>query len=99
MEIPEPINLTAKLCRLKDCLEKLDADDRRFVNAMATRLDQGERPSLLEILRIKDIQVPGETPLVDPIRREGTVTALRKDLDEVIWRYMPLEQLLFLLST
>jgi hypothetical protein len=27
------------------------------------------------------------------------VTALRKDLDQVIWRYMPLEQMFFLLST
>ena len=99
MELPEPIDLTAKLYRLKDCLDKLDADDQQFVNAMADRLERGETPCLAQLLRIKDMQVPGEAPLVDPIRREGTVTALRKDLDQVIWRYMPLEQLFFLLST
>jgi len=99
MELPEPIDLTAKLYRLKDCLDKLDADDQQFVNAMADRLERGETPCLAQLLRIKDMQAPGEAPLVDPIWREGTVTALRKDLDQVIWRYMPLEQLLFLLST
>jgi hypothetical protein len=99
MELPQPINLTAKLYRLKDCLDKLDADDQQFVNAMVDRLERGERPLLIQLLRIKDMPVPGEAPLVDPIWREGTVTALRKDLDQVIWRYMPLEQMLFLLST
>jgi len=99
MELPQPINLTAKLYRLKDCLDKLDADDQQFVNAMVNRLERGERPLLIQLLRIKDMPVPGEAPLVDPIWREGTVTALRKDLDQVIWRYMPLEQMLFLLST
>ena len=99
MELPEPIDLTAKLYRLKDCPDKLDADDQQFVNAMVDRLERGERPYRIQLLRIKDMQVPGEAPLVDPIWREGTVTALRKDLDQVIWRYMPLEQLFFLLST
>jgi hypothetical protein len=99
MESPEPIDLTAKLYRLKDCLDKLDADDQQFVNAMVDCLERGETPYLPQLLRIKDMKVPGEAPVVDPIWREGTVTALRKDLDQVIWRYMPLEQLLFLLST
>ncbi len=99
MELPEPIDLTAKLYRLKDCLDKLDADDEQFVNAMVERLERRETPYLHQLSRIKDIQVPGEAPFVDPIWREGTVTALRKDLDQVIWRYMPLEQLFFLLST
>jgi len=99
MELPEPIDLTAKLYRLKDCLDKLDADDQQFVNAMADRLERSETPCLAQLLRIKDMQVPGEAPLVDPIRREGTVTASREDLDQVIWRYMPLEQLFFLFST
>lgn len=99
MGLPQPINLTAKLYRLKDCLVKLGADDQQFVNAMVNRLERGERPLLIQLLRIKDMAVPGEAPVVDPVWREGTVTALRKDLDQVIWRYMPLEQMLFLLST
>jgi hypothetical protein len=99
MDLPEPINLTAKLYRLKDCLDKLDADDQQFVNATVDRLERGETPYRQQLLRIKDMQVPGEAPLLDPIWREGTVTALRRDLDQVIWRYMPLEQLFFLLST
>ena len=99
MELPEPIDLKAKLYRLKDCLDKLDADDQQFVNTVVDRLEHGETPYLRQLLRIKDMQVPGEAPLVDPIWTEGTVTALRKDLDQVIWRDMPLEQLFFLLST
>jgi hypothetical protein len=99
MELPEPVDLRAKLYRLKDCLDDLDPDDQQFVNAMVKRLERGETPYLPQVLRIKDMQVPGETPLVDPIQRAGTVTALRKDLDQVILRYMPLEQLVFLLST
>jgi len=99
MELPEPINLTAKLYRLKDCLDKLDADDQQFVNAMVDCLEGGQTPYLPQLMRIKDMQVPGDAPLVDPILRKGTVTALRKDLDHMIWRYMPLEQLFFLLST
>ena len=62
MELPEPIDLTAKLYRLKDCLDKLDADDQLFVNAMADRLERSETPCLAQLLRIKDMQVPGEAP-------------------------------------
>ena len=99
MELPEPINLTAKLYRLRDRYDELGADDQQFVHAMAECLERGGTPRLLQLLRIKDMQVPGEAPLVDPVWKQGTVTALREDLDQVIWRYMPLEQLFFLLST
>jgi hypothetical protein len=99
MKLPEPIDLTAKVHMLKERLDSLAPADQEFVNAMAGRLEQGERPCLAELLRVKDMKVPGEAPFVDSILREGTVTALREDQDKVIWRYMPLEQLLFLLST
>jgi hypothetical protein len=88
MELPEPIDLTAKLYRLKDCLDKLGADDQQFVNAMIDRRERGETPCLLQLLRIKDMQSPGEAPSWTRSGEKARLTALRKDLDQVIWRYM-----------
>jgi len=92
------IDITAKLCRLGDHLAELPANDATFVTEMLTRLQSGNTPFLRDILRIKDMLVPGEAPPPDPIWKEGSVTALTEDLEKVIWRYMPLEQLFFLLS-
>jgi len=93
------VDVIAKLRTLNDHLAELTDDHRAFVAEMLNRHDTGERLLLPDILQIVEMAVPGEAPPLDPIWKNGTVSALREHLDEVIWRYMPLEGLFSLLLT
>jgi hypothetical protein len=72
------VDVVAKLRRLNDHLAELTDDHRAFVAEMLNRNDNGERLLLPDILQIVEMAVPGEALPIDPICRNGTVTALRK---------------------
>ena len=55
-------------------------------------------PNRHQILRIVDMPIPGEEISKDSrIWTQGTVNVVNASLEEVIWRYMPLELLFSLL--
>ena len=101
MEI-ERVDVIGKLLKLGERLSGLAADDQQFVTEMLnepSRLLTPGRAAALNASRIVGMQIPGEDPPADPLWRNGSVTALRRDLDLVIWRYIPVEVLLTLLDT
>src|ERR1035438_5861153 len=92
------VNVIAKLKRLRDNLDHLNEDDKTFVDEMVKAHESGERLRVHQVRRIVDMRVPGEEVAQDsPIWRQGTVSVIYVPLEEVIWRYMPLEQLFALL--
>ena len=74
----EPIDLRAKLCRLGDHLAELPVDDATFVTEMLTRLQSGNTLFLADILRIKDMLVPGEIPRLTRSGRKAASPLLPK---------------------
>jgi hypothetical protein len=94
-----PVDVLAKLSALTDHLDGFNDDDKQFITQVLSCQETGKMLSICDITRIVGMQIPGKDPPIDAIWKEGTVTAIRKDLDKVIWRYMPIEGLFFLLST
>jgi hypothetical protein len=66
---------------------------------MVAQLESGKGLREHQLLRIVDIAVPGEPAKEPDVHSFGLVNAVFVQPDEVIWRYMPLEQLFALLST
>ena len=95
------VDVLAKLCKLKANLDGLSADDKAFVNSMVKLHESEQLLNRHQLLRIVDMRVPGE-PDQDESRdstlwSQGTVRVVNAPLEAVIWRYMPLEQLIALL--
>jgi hypothetical protein len=91
------VDVIGKLYRLNEKLDALTEDDRAFVSEAVTQHKQGRVPKIDQVLRIVDMPVPGEEPAPQPVWNLGTVSVGFVALDQVIWRYMPLEQLIALL--
>jgi hypothetical protein len=92
------VDILARLYKLKDSVDGLTADDRAFVTEMVKLHESGHLPNISEILRIVEMPVPGEEITQDTgIWTQGNVSVVYAPLREVIWRYMPLEQLFALL--
>ena len=95
------MDILAKLKNLKEHLETLTADDGAFVNEMLTLLENGQLPSRHQIVRIEEMQEPNaavpKDPLDSEIWNQGVVTVMFIPPDKGIWRYMPLERILWLL--
>jgi hypothetical protein len=94
----EVIEIIGKLYRLKNRLDELSEDDRRVVTGSLTRYENGGVPLICDVPRIARMQVPGEATPLGPLLQEGTVSVDRELLNEVIWRFMPLEGLFSLLA-
>jgi len=94
------VDVLARLYTLKDRLDGLAEDDKTFVNEMVKLHESGQVLSRHQILRIVEMRVPGE-----PVQQERDaimwthekVNIIAAAPEEVIWRYMPLEQLFALL--
>ena len=91
------IDVLARLYRLMNHLAELSSDDAWFIAEVLSRHESGKMLSLSDILWIVHMEVPGEAAPIDPVWQEGSVSALRADLNVTIWRYMPLEALFYLL--
>jgi len=91
------VDVVAKLCRLRDNLDGLSEDDKTFVTEVVNLHETGTRPKIGQVLRIAEIRVPGEEIHDSRIWTQGTVSVVDASLQDVIWRYMPLEQLFGLL--
>jgi hypothetical protein len=92
------MDVMAKLHKLSERLDALSDDDRIFVTQMVSLIEKGQLPKPAEVYRIcMEISVPGEEPTSEPIWTQGTVSVVYVPLEEVIWRYMPLEHLFALL--
>jgi len=96
------VDVLGKLGKLNESLDRLREDDKGFISAMVKLHESGQRLNRPQILRIVDMQVPGESTQHDnqdaKILRYGLVNVISISPDEAIWRYMPLEQLFALLS-
>ena len=90
------IDVIGKLYRLNEKLDALTENDRIFVSEAVTQHEQGHVLKIDQVLRIVDMPVPGEEP-APQLLWIGTVSVAFVPLDQVIWRYMPLEQLIALL--
>ena len=95
------VDVLAKLHDLKHNLDALSPDDKEFVNRMVELLESEQLLNRHQILQIMDIRVPGERDQ-DSLEfqrpwAQGTVSVVFASLEEVIWRYMPLERLLAML--
>jgi hypothetical protein len=93
------VDIITKLYKLRERLAELPDEDQQIVIENLNRHESGNMPLIRDVPRIAWMQVPGAPPLLRPILQEGTVTVQRKHLDDVIWRYMPLEVLFSLLLT
>lgn len=93
------VDIIAKLFKLREHLVELPDEERQIVVENLTRHENGSLPLIRDTPRIAWMQVPGEPPLLSPLLQEGTVSVQRKHINDVIWRYMPLEVLFSLLLT
>jgi hypothetical protein len=93
------VDVLAKLYKLQGNLDRINSDDdRAFVSSMVNLHQSGQRLNRHQILRIVDMPVPGEIEQQDESQisafwSSGIVRVIGARLEEVIWRYMPLEQL------
>ena len=96
------VDALGKLDKLNESLERLHEDDKEFISDMVKLHESGQRLNRPQILRIVDMQVPGESAQQDKQGAKmwtfGMVNVLSASPDETIWRYMPLEQLFAVLS-
>ena len=95
------IDVLARLYTLRDELGGLSEDDKTFVNEMVKLHESGRVLNRHQILRIVEMRVPGE-PAQQESQDSGfwtheNVKIISAPPEEVIWRYMPLEQLFALL--
>jgi hypothetical protein len=95
------VDVVAKLYKLKGNVDGLSEYDKVFVNSTVKLHESDQLLNRHQLLRILDMRVPGE-PDQDESRgsalwTQGTVSIVYAPLEEVIWRYMPLEQLVALL--
>src|ERR1039458_2956685 len=94
----DSVDVVARLYQLKDNLDGLSEGDKAFVNDMVKLHESGQLVNRHHILRIIEMRVPGEVvPEESRVWTQGTVNVVNVSLEEVIWRYMPLEQLFALL--
>jgi hypothetical protein len=78
------VDVIAKLKRLKHNLDRLDEDDRMFVDEMMNRHESGQRLNVHQILQIVDMRVPGEEiAQAAPIWTQGTVSVIYVALQNV----------------
>ena len=91
-------DVAARLYKLKDNLDGPSEGDKAFVNDMVRLHESGQLLNRHHILRIIEMRVPGEVvPEESRVWTQGTVNVVNASLEEVIWRYLPLEQLFALL--
>jgi hypothetical protein len=95
------IDVLARLYTLRDELGGLSEDDKTFVNEMVKLHESGQVLNRHQILRIVEMRVPGEPAQQESqdarIWTQEKVNIISGPPEEVIWRYMPLEQLFALL--
>jgi hypothetical protein len=91
------VDVLARLYALRDKLDGLSEGDKTFVSEMVKLHESGLVLNRHQVLRIVEIRVPG-----DPAQQEcqdagfwtrENVKIVSVSPEEVIWRYMPLEQL------
>jgi hypothetical protein len=92
------IDVLGKLGKLNESLHRLREDDKGFVSEMVKLHESGQRLNRPQILRIVDMEVPGESAQQATTLAFGMVNVLSASPDDAIWRYTPLEQLFALLS-
>jgi hypothetical protein len=97
------VDVLGRLRRLNESLDRLGEDDKGFVSEMVKLHESGQRLNRPQILRIVDMQLPGELDQQQDKRGAkiwtfGMVNVLSVSPDERVWRYMSLERLFALLS-
>ena len=101
MRVMQGVDVLAKLYKLKGNLDGLSEDDKAFVNVMVKLHESGQQLNRRQLLRIMDMRLPGEVGQDESrdstVWTQGLVSVVYASLEEVIWRYMPLEQFLALL--
>ncbi|MBV9301243.1 MAG: hypothetical protein JOY62_08260 [Acidobacteriaceae bacterium] len=95
------IDVVKRLYHLKSNLSQLSDADKKFVSSLVELHESEQVLNRQQILRIIDMRVPGEEDTDEsPILKFGaheTVSVFNANPEDVIWRYVPLEQLVAIL--